>query len=445
MSGSKWNNKDIEEMLNKMPNFKNRQTAEMMYKKIKLKESKKNKRRTLWIPGAASAAVLMLLFLLISPFLNSNNEMNISSDNEAVDSYHEQTTEESAEDSHINSLEEEKTELTIESNSSDEAEDENPAIQEQKEKPGEENSSNEAKDHGSFSETEPADESKQFDENLNATIFNATVEEQPQGTALYSAEASGRSYFKTALVSWDGYVIPFTFLLPEKENEDSSIELYNRWADEIDEEAIGFSDYHPVTVDLSTPSKDSITGTIDNFSERIKESSFDVLNEVLKQTFGHDNYRLFKIANGEGEFEGTDSMGGQDISLNNKNKGYYLYRDDRTSNVYFAQSYASFATIEDALKKMQQEVPNGFTKVLPENITIETQQENDLLTITPSKQINDFTDEEKKNFIEAVLLTAASFGMQEVLFENISDSRELGFDLEKPIVVPLGPNKQFIR
>ncbi|MGD7045467.1 hypothetical protein [Jeotgalibacillus proteolyticus] len=442
MSGSKWNEKEIEKMLNKMPVIKSSQSAQAMYENIKINERKKDKKRTPLIPVAASLAAVLLLLLLIPPFFDSSDQYNLSSGNEGSDSAADRYDEEQAENFSANSIEEDQEELNLDERAAQEPED-HTSTQDREEDFSEEDSSGSG-DFKADSYTEPKSEEEQSEENQDAAVQTPAEEDPSQRTSLFPAEAAGHTYLKTALVTEEGYVIPFTFLLPDKVNEDNAVNLYNRWANEIDEEGMGFINYHPVANHLTETEQNGINGVIDS---NIQNSfSPDLTEQVLSQTFGSENYTGFTFVNEEGDKINFDEEVEQEIPLNNDNKGYYLFKDERNSQIYFVQSEKSFETIEDAFMEMQQDNPNkDFKKALPEDLTIETAHENDSLTVTPSEQINEYSVEEKNRFIEAVLLTAESFGVQEVLFENITDRDDLGFDLEKPLTVPVGPNKYMIK
>ncbi|MDG5470677.1 hypothetical protein P6709_02885 [Jeotgalibacillus sp. ET6] len=444
MSGSKWNDKEIEKMLNKMPVIKNRQSGQVMYEKIKGNERKKDKKRAGWIPVAASLAALLLLLLLIPPFFATNEQFNLSSGNEGADSAADGSAEEQTENFSANSIEEEQKDFSLDERA---AEEHASSPDQDREEEFADDGATGSENTESDSHVKPESEEEQSDENQDAAVQTPADEDPSQKTSLFTAEAAGHTYLKTALVTEEGYVIPFTFLLPDKENEDNAVNLYNRWANEIDEEGMGFINYHPVANHLSVTEQNGINGVIDQNNEYTQDSfSPDLMELVLKQTFGSGNYTGFTFVNEEGDKVNLDEEMELEISLSNDNKGYYLFRNERSSQVYFAQSEKSFATIEDAFTEMQQVTPNeDYLTALPEELSIQTVQENELLTVTPSEQINAYSVEEKKRFIEAVLLTAESFGIQEVMFENIEDFNELGFDLEKPLTVPAGPNMYMMK
>lgn len=102
----------------------------------------------------------------------------------------------------------------------------------------------------------------------------------------------------------------------------------------------------------------------------------------------------------------------------------------------------SDSSIEEAINAMYEGNENFSIRAsIPENITIENIEESkDLLTITFSKSVNLTPTEPTVYMIDAILMTAKSFGYEEVHFRNANIDQIGPYNLEEIIQVPAAIN-----
>lgn len=426
MSGSKWKDQDIEELLKKMPSIKNKQSTAEMYTRIQ-RAAAGNKKTKRWIPIAAGLAAIFLLAILIPSFLMNNESMNISSSEDAGETENLQYSDTGTEESQIAESDRNKPEQNSSSDQArDIAEDEESGNTEEdpahnitsQEQEAENDSKPQTEDSQPHSELSPASRKIALDGN--------------QGTSLYPSELEGKAYFSTAFITPEQAIVPMTFILPEENTGQTMVDLYNEWAGAIDETSLGFIDYHPFK-DKIEETEDIISGSVNH-----SDGSAALLAEFLRHTFGNDGYREFQLLHEDGSQAANEDIEGT-IQLTNDRKGYFLYENG--DSFYFVESPDSYKSVDEAVRMMQTTKPDErFSSALPSELDLTVVEDNTELTITSDGTISQYSDLEQQRIIEAILLTAKSFSFQTVQFEN-EPSATGGFDLSKPLEVPIGPNQ----
>ncbi|TDL34703.1 hypothetical protein E2R51_03005 [Jeotgalibacillus sp. S-D1] len=432
MSGSKWRDQDIEELLKKMPPIKNTQSPTEMYTRIQRASASNAKRTQRILPIAAGIAAIFLLAILIPSFLINNESVNISSSDDAGEIETVEHSDGGNEESKLFGSEGNESEGNSADSQATDTEEENSG------KIEEGASQNITSQDGEVDrKSEPQNESKQDHPKMEPASRQIALNEE-QGTSLYPSELEGNAYFSAAFITPEQDIIPMTFILPEENTGQSMVDLYNEWAGTIDETSLGFIDYHPFN-DGIEETEDIITGWV-NDSDQYKDASADIMAEFLRQTFGNDGYREFQLLNRDG----SKALNGEEeaIQLANDRKGYFLYENE--GNSFFVESLKSYGSLNEALKMMQTSKPNErFSYALPPELELTAVENENELTITSDGTINQYSDSEQQQIIEAILLTAKSFSYQTVQFQN-EPSETGGFDLSKPVEVPIGPNQATI-
>ncbi|MEW9500242.1 hypothetical protein [Jeotgalibacillus marinus] len=384
MRRSNWEDHEIKELLKKMPKIKSNLSAESMYHQIQQGSKKKAKKR--WVPIAASVAAIFLFIIFNPSFQTTDSQLSGGSTDMPT--------------SGSGQLQESR-----EATSTD------------------------------YSSQESADESAM----MLQPIIN-------KGKALYATELGDRAYLTTALITQDDYVVPMTFVLPIEDRGQSMVELYNEWSDSIDEEGLGFMKYHPMSGQLSEE-RETVSYTINDTGQYTMHSTAEVnLMEVLLHTFSNSNYEELRIVDKEGNVAETGETGQvKPIQLKNAHKAYYMYKNSE-EEYYYVPSYESFETMKKAIRSAQTTLPNTrYTSAIPENASLSIEAKDTQLFITLDQPLDGKTEIERQQFIEVFLLTAKSFGYEKVQFTNFSSEPIDGFDLTKPIEVPVGANQGIIR
>ncbi|GAA0599661.1 hypothetical protein GCM10009001_14970 [Virgibacillus siamensis] len=232
------------------------------------------------------------------------------------------------------------------------------------------------------------------------------------------------------------FIVPLTFIVPETEGINKQ---YNNMGDYLNNENWLASEYMLsdaafeinrssgiVTVDL--PKAFSInTGAEANLFNKTLQSMFSPLqirkvvftskvnlgpignvNEVKINELHHSAYKVFNSAQSDHRFLIPVNTGDQ------------------------TEITAAF----DEMKQTEQELQ--LQPTIPENIQFSIRQKGDLLQLTFTDNIPE--NQESMTMIEAILMTAKSFGYKQVEFKN-TGIRDIGFyHLMDPIRVPAGAN-----
>jgi len=401
MNNKDWSDKKIEKILLDMPDIKDTRSKEEVLKKLKLDQITKvpKKKISKWIPAVVAIAALLIFSILLPSMLNGNNK---SMDNASE------------------SMKAEDMDLEIENKALSESTDMKTSVEE--------------------SASIAADSPSLFMNDNGTNYF----------PAVYKNDVLDGVVFHLGLASDAASNLPVTFILSDEqvvedfgESELTSLDLYNMYANKLDEEALGFNDYHPYKGKLVEVT-DSITHILPN------GHGYDMASAAMSVYFGtlHDTFYGFKEINFENE-DGTlaefDQIGQLSEPMQLKNGinqyNYYLFKQE-DGNEYLSPNFAlSYETLEKALQEMKIKPNDIYSPVIPESVSFEVDTNSELTKINFLEPLDlDSMDPKKvRQLVDGILLTAASFDKQ-VQFENVVQVEWNGFDFSKPLPIPVGPN-----
>ncbi|MFF2752657.1 hypothetical protein ACFVR1_02725 [Psychrobacillus sp. NPDC058041] len=415
MSEWKKDEEALDELLNNMPKFTDQRSKEDVYERVKMEiENQKNneKRRTTrvtlskWLPFAVSIASILILTFLVSSFFNDKES----------------------------SMSEEISNKNIEQNSSKKLD---MRSMDTTEEASITNDATEAKSSDSMMTMSSLDIS-----HLELVPLNKT-------TSVYEESLNGRTVFHFSLIE-NALSVPITIIIPKKQMEKdfpnmipSSIQLYERYGSRIDEEALGFDEYHPYKGNFIAEGKilkhylpenhgyDIASGTLGPYWSSINEifNDFDSI-EVVNEAGSLIEWNQVGTLNEPSKLDGK---------LGHHNYFNYVAQSGKS---YLSPNFsAKYDSISEAFLAMKESNNDIYTSVIPSNVTYDYSN-------VGGKAIIRFTDplDFKKmdsfaatRLIEAFALTAASFGT-EVKLENVVQQQWAEFDLSKFLPIPLGPN-----
>lgn len=221
MSNMEKEDRILDELLTNMPKFTDHRSKEEVLMRVqteledhKLEDKRKIISRSVskWMPLVVSAASVILLTFLVSSYINEEKTM----------------TEESKADR--SSKEESMRSMDV----TEESVEESRAIE-----------NDESKSKGQEQTNEMT---------TMASIVEYPVELLPLNTsttAVYGDSLNGGTVFHFSFME-NAYSLPVTIIIPKEQiaidfpdTTPNSLQLYERYADMIDEEALGFNDYHP--------------------------------------------------------------------------------------------------------------------------------------------------------------------------------------------------------
>lgn len=290
-------------------------------------------------------------------------------------------------------------------------------------------------------EQEPVKEEKPFNERALIGRY-----------ALYEADLKQNVPFTIGLVTKDALSVPVTLLIPKSRVVDdlktptpTSIELYQQYASLIDEQELGFEEYHPYDASFRTEEKAIYMTLPDTHHYDESAATLEIFTDTLQQTFyGFREIRLITEENEPVELNGVGRVE-EPISLYSGLNGYAYYTYDNDGKAYVAPSFGqTYVTVEEAFEALK-EAPNDiYTSIVPEGIDFTMTKEDDLVIVSFTRPliIDDFEEGELYRLFEGMSLTAASFG-HSVKLEEIDRRGWKKFDFNRPLPKPISANPIF--
>ncbi len=263
-------------------------------------------------------------------------------------------------------------------------------------------------------------------------------------TSVYEEQLEAAAAFRIGLAGNDEKSVPVTIVVPkEKLLEDfgsdtpTQVDMYNKYASKIDEEAAGFKEFHPVKGTIEEQGSTVVHALPDDHG--YEESV--VYADVMKDTFGQ-SYEAAVVRNEEGTTVVYEKNQSGDLINHNDGSGFSYFLDEQGGGIFLSpDSSRAFRTAGEALEYMKA-VDDGVykTAVLP-GIDY-TVTEGDVVRVKFTAPLNlEEADSQKAMYmIEAMLLTASDFGKQ-ILFENIVQTEWQGFRFTAPLPKPVGANE----
>lgn len=408
MSQNNWNEQKIEQLLSQMPKPSDSRSKEDVFIRLQQEIDTSiipKKKRKYWAPPAVGVAAMITLTLLGVTYINnssSNDEMAVQHD-----------AKESA------SIYADESSTTV--NEAEEA-------------------------TGSI-------EMSTLDNSNKESVIAMGSDDLEVSKAVYEEDLQNYTPFQIGLAGDQANSVPVTILIPNKiiqndfvNNTPTQLEVYQQYAPIINEEALGFSEYHPYKGEFTTEEDSLIHVLPGNHDYDLAGATMEVYGSSLKYTF--NEYKEIRFQNQDGSTVEFDQVGKPREPLTlTKDKlmqNYYLFTS-ADGREYLSPSFdQSFKTIAEALEAMKTKPNDIYTTVIPRGVKYEIQEEDKVVRITFAEPLDLEAMDPKvaTHLIEGILLTGASF-QQSIQFENVVQSNWNGFDFTKPMPMPIGPNKMY--
>jgi len=290
-------------------------------------------------------------------------------------------------------------------------------------------------------EKEPPKEEKPFNERALIGRY-----------ALYEADLKQNVPFTIGLVTEDALSVPVTLLLPKSRVVDdlktptpTSIDLYQQYAPLIDEEKLGFVNYHPYDASFRTEEKAIYMTLPDNHHYDESAASLEVFTDTLQQTFyGFREIRLITEENEPVELNGIGRVE-EPISLYSGLNGYAYYTYYNGAEEYVAPSFGqTYVTVEEAFEALKESPNDFYESIVPEGVDFSMRKEDELIIVSFTRPliIDDFDEGELYRLFEGMSLTAAGFG-HSVKLEEVDRRGWKKFDFNRPLPKPISANPIF--
>ena len=267
-------------------------------------------------------------------------------------------------------------------------------------------------------------------------------------TAVYDDSLNGGTVFHFSLLE-NALSVPITIIIPKEQIENdfpnttpNSLQLYERYAALIDEEALGFTNYHPY--------------------KGYFVAEGNVLQHYLPENHGYDTapgtavpywtsineifigFEAFARLNEDGTpiiWDQAGTLNEPTTLVGTSNRNYFKYVAFN-GETYLAPSFNNtFNTVSDAFENMKQSENDVYSSVIPNGVSYSYRDDNGIAIIRFDQPLDltSLSPPDATHLIEAFALTAASFGT-EVKLENVVQQEWEGFDLTTTLPIPLGPN-----
>ncbi|MEI4768425.1 hypothetical protein WAX74_01995 [Psychrobacillus sp. FJAT-51614] len=414
MSDWKKDDEALDELLNHMPKFTDHRSKEDVYNLVKQKveahekEQKKHlshKNLSRWLPLVVSIASIILITFLVSSYRNNDNSIQQYSTSKEME-------EKSSEEESMQSMD--RTEESAITNDE--------------------------------SENESSDDMSKMTIKMESNIDLIPIDTL---NAVYEEDLNGGTVFHFSF-NENALTVPVTIIIPKEQVEvdfpnmvPNSLQLYERYASLINEEALGFTEYHPYKGYFVAENQllthylpkdhgyDTASGTSAPY--------WSSLNEIFK------DFESVALLNEDGSLLEWDQVG----ILNEPSKleglighhNYYNYRA-QNGNVYLTPNFSSnYDTISEAFLDMKNVGNDIYTSVVPSTVTYSYENRDGVAVIKFDEpfDLESLEPNEATRLIEAFALTAASFGT-EVKLENLVQEQWDKFNFNNTLPKPLGPN-----
>jgi hypothetical protein len=409
MSNNKWSEQKIDQLLSQVPKLQDTRSKDEVLKRLqqdqRLSEGSQTKQKR-WIPTAVTIAALITLSLLGATLINKPNNFMDS----AFDSNSESAK---STDMDAETNDESKTSITA----------------------TEETTSFDSASEKATTESE-------------MSVAKAPVESNLM--TVNSSDVENHTAFQIGLVSQDALVIPVTFLIPNDQIQQdfegltpNTLQLYEQYADDIDEEELGFIDYHPFKGTFEID-QDQLSHQLPKEHDYdLSSSTLEVYDEALQYTF--EGYTQVNHQNEDGsqaEFNQVGQKTPTVLSNGLYKTAVYPYTDP-TGQVYLVPSLnESYNDVSEAMDALNTPPNDFFAKAIPRSVTYSVEEIKGIVHIRFTKplELNSFSQEQSSQMIESFVLTGATFDVQ-VKFDNVLEEQWNGINLTQPIEQPIGLNK----
>jgi hypothetical protein len=386
-------NSDPDEMFESIASRMSLESEEHHHSDIEEPSTQVRRKRSFVLPTFAAAAVVILIALMAPSFLY--NQDHSSSNNSSSGS--------SSSESSSSSMDKgESTELS--------RDDSGRIVEEEQ-----------------FSIAESSDHAKN-----QAFIENHVVREVPEQTEL----------IVTAIPDENAQVVvPISFLASKSENR---LERLNAIEDMLDEEQWGLSTYFLEDVSFKEDEKEPSTVIINVPKGYLNQgSALDVLFiGGLQQMFSPMGYEQMKfMTDGNPGIEAGNYGRMTNLAVEGEQQGYFVYQKGEQYPKFLTPVSTEGASIEEIIEQMEQGRKDlGLLPSILEAQIKNIKENNRVLTISFNGETDMEQNEQNVLMIEAILLTAKSFGYSQVEFQGTGTEQIGTYNLTQPIDVPISVN-----
>lgn len=267
---------------------------------------------------------------------------------------------------------------------------------------------------------------------------------------LYPEDTAGYTVFHLGMATEEATIVPVSYLIPQEQivadfgtRDPHSVDLYNEYAGRIDEQALGFTEYHPIQGKVEADN-DQVVIMLD------REHPYDMASATLEmfQLAVRDSFYGFSeatLVHDDGSpvvFEQVgEPMEPIELLSGHSQQAYYLYTKQDGQQVLSSNFGQSYESIGEAMEAMKAEPNDVYLSVIPDSLDFAVIDQGDsvIIKFLQPLDLEAYDTNQMVQMIEGILLAGASF-QKSVQFENVIQTNWNGFDFAEPLPMPIGPN-----
>jgi hypothetical protein len=394
---SEWSDREIEELLMQMPKIKDHRNPRDIYQNFSLK---KRRTKTWVLPSLATAAAILLFFILVPKLMVGTNS---SSDKQV-----------------------EMSKIESEIKDSDQKDHSTVALKKEGSSPNE--------------------------KSLSGTAKNEVMSASADKTAVYAEDVGTGKVLTYWIPDQQAQIlIPISTVVGSSDNK-SWLTLFNENMAKLNEEEWGLTDYYPLNVTMSLNSDNSTLQVEVPANHQYGQGSTNetnFINVINKDISSNSDIKKVRFStNGEPGIELGNYGVKQELDISvGKNHGFFFYYPEGSKIPFLTPSITTYSDINMAVEAMKVDQPElGLTASLSSLLPISDVSIMDKTLVVSFKGNTVLQDNQATVYaFEALLLTAKDFGLEKVLVKD-SSLKNLGpFDLTKENQVPLAPNMRVLQ
>lgn len=225
------------------------------------------------------------------------------------------------------------------------------------------------------------------------------------------------------------------------------LELYKKSIESVQDELLGFQDYHPLVGRLEEQGKKLLHYLPENHPYDIGTASTSNYLGVMEDTFGH-HYDELVVLNEDGTpitFEHIGEISEPFQLKSPTNVAYFLFNSSNGNSYLSTNFRETYVSIDDAVVALADTSNDIYQSPLIKEVAFDYEVKENELIITFKEQLDVtlYQEDLLMTMFEALIFTAESFDLS-IRFENIKQSSWGGFDLTKTIPQPLSVNEQIL-
>lgn len=369
MTKKNYTDHDIEQLLQEMPKLNDHRSKNDVFNQLKQHTEPPRKKSRPWLPAVISVAALFVMVLFVQSLLGtmSNEEMAVN---------HTEMSEGAADRAMSGSEESAEMDTAVEAEESDSS---------------------------MLSMNEPT----------SSRLLLSSDPILETHTVLPFA------------MDYNAYAVPVTLLIPNDRieadfgtQEVSNLDLYFAYAPLLDEEALGFSDYHPLVGSYEGTEQGLQITLPDDHPYDMASATMGVYMYTLKDVFG-DEFDQAYLWNEAGEPLEWDQVGPltEPIELAQGNYAYNITQNTFGESFLVPYSRVDYPTFEAALEELTSPEYNVVDPAIPSTIEFDVVETDTQVTVTFAETLTteSLAGYPLQLFIESMLATSAEMNKQLIL------------------------------